>query len=264
MSATPTTAARLTPLDALRHWRTLTWRSLAQLRHNPMELADVLLQPLMFVLLFAYVFGGAIAGSPRDYLQFGLPGIIVQNALFLTLNTGLALNTDLTKGVVDRFRSLPVARSAPLAGRILADIVRQVVALAVLLGVGAVLGFRVTTSPAGVVGAVVVLATFTFAFSWLPVLAGVLVREPEQVMIMGFMVVFPMTFASNAFVPAATMPGWLQAWVDVNPVSVLVDVVRGLLTGGPVLDPLLGAAAWAAALIVVFAPLSLWAFRRRV
>jgi hypothetical protein len=133
---------RVGPLDAVRHTLTLAWRSLVQIRHNPMELGDLSLQPLMFVALFAYVFGGAIAGSPKAFLQFGLAGIITQNALFLTMNTGVALNNDITKGVFDRFRSLPIARSAPLAGRIVADVVRQVWSMAILLGVGTLLGFR--------------------------------------------------------------------------------------------------------------------------
>jgi oleandomycin transport system permease protein len=256
-------ATRVGPLAALRHALTIAWRSLVQIRHNPMELADLSLQPLMFVLLFAYVFGGAMAGSPKAYLQFGLAGIICQNALFLTMNTGMALNTDITKGVFDRFRSLPIARSAPLLGRIAADVVRQVWSVAILLGVGLVLGFRLGTNPVSALGAVALLVAFTLAFSWVPVLVGMLVDEPEKVMMLGFVVVFPMTFASSAFVPVATMPGWLQAWVKVNPTSLLVDAVRGLLVGGKVAAPALGALAWAAAIAVVFAPLALRAFRRR-
>jgi oleandomycin transport system permease protein len=153
-------STRVGPLAALRHALTLAWRSLVQIRHNPMELGDLSLQPLMFVLLFAYVFGGAMAGSPKAYLQFGLAGIITQNALFLTMNTGMALNTDITKGVFDRFRSLPIARSAPLVGRIAADVVRQVWSMAILLGVGMLLGFRVGTSPVSALGAVALLVVF--------------------------------------------------------------------------------------------------------
>jgi oleandomycin transport system permease protein len=255
---------RVGPVAGTRHALTIAWRSLVQIRHNPMELADLSVQPLMFVLLFAYVFGGAMAGSPRAYLQFGLAGIITQNALFLTMNTGMALNTDITKGVFDRFRSLPIARSAPLAGRVLADVVRQVWSMAILLGVGMLLGFRLGTNPAGALGAVALLVVFVLAFSWLPVLVGMLVDEPEKVMMLGFVVVFPLTFASSAFVPVATMPGWLQAWVRVNPTTLLVDAVRGLLVGGRVAAPTLGALAWAGAIAVVFAPLALRALRRRI
>jgi len=264
---TPPAAAlepRVGPLAAVRHTLTIAWRSLVQIRHNPMELGDLSLQPLMFVVLFAYVFGGAIAGSPKAYLQFGLAGIVCQNALFLTMNTGMALNTDITKGVFDRFRSLPIARSAPLAGRIVADVVRQVWSVAILLGVGTLLGFRVHTGPASALAALALLVVFTLAFSWLPVLVAMLVDEPEKVMMLGFVVVFPMTFASSAFVPVATMPGWLQGWARVNPTSLLVDAVRGLLVGGRVAGPALGALAWAAAIAAVCAPLALRAFRRRV
>jgi oleandomycin transport system permease protein len=266
--AQPTTtdlqlAPRVSPPDSVRHALTLAWRSLVQIKHNPMELIDLSLQPLMFVLLFAYVFGGAIAGSVQGFLQFGLAGIITQNALFLTMNTAVALNSDIDKGVFDRFRSLPIARSAPLAGRITADVVRQVWSAAILLGVGILLGFRIGTGPAGVLGAFALLIGFNLAFSWLPVLVGMLVDAPEKVQAFGFVVIFPLTFASNAFVPTATMPGWLQAWVKVNPVTLLTDALRGLLVGGDVAGPALGALAWAGAIAVVFAPLALRALRRR-
>src|SRR5829696_1701507 len=164
----PAVQDRVGLLDAVRHTLTLAWRSLVQIRHNPMELADLSLQPLMFVALFAYVFGGAIAGSPKAFLQFGLAGIITQNALFLTMNTGVALNTDITKGVFDRFRSLPISRSAPLAGRIVADVVRQVWSMAIRLRVETLRGFRVQTNPVSVLAAVVLLVAVACAFSWLP------------------------------------------------------------------------------------------------
>jgi oleandomycin transport system permease protein len=266
--AQPTTtdlrlAPRISPPAAVRHALTLAWRSLVQIKHNPMELIDLSLQPLMFVLLFAYVFGGAIAGSVQEFLQFGLAGIIAQNALFLTMNTAVALNSDIDKGVFDRFRSLPIARSAPLAGRITADVVRQVWSAGILLGVGILLGFRIGTGPAGVLGAFALLIGFNLAFSWLPVLVGMLVDAPEKVQAFGFVVIFPLTFASNAFVPTATMPGWLQGWVKVNPVTLLSDALPGLLVGGDVAGPALGSLAWAGAIAAVFAPLALWAFRRR-
>jgi ABC-2 type transport system permease protein/oleandomycin transport system permease protein len=165
--------------------------------------------------------------------------------------------------VFDRFRSLPIARSAPLAGRIAADVVRQAWSVAILLAVGMLLGFRVGTGPAGVVGAFALLIAFNLGFSWLPVLVGMLVDEPEKVQAFGFVVIFPLTFASSAFVPTATMPGWLQAWVNVNPVTLLADALRGLLVGGDVARPFLGSLAWAVAIGLVFAPLALRAFRRR-
>ncbi|MCA2212534.1 ABC transporter permease [Jidongwangia harbinensis] len=250
--------------DGLRHTGTLAWRTLVQIKHNPFELLDFSVQPVMFLLLFTYVFGGAIAGSPGDYLAFGLSGIIVQNLLFATLNTGVGLNTDLSKGVFDRLRSLPIARWSPLAGRIVADMIKQAWAVALLLGVGMILGFRVATGPLEVLGTFGLLLVFGMAASWMSVLVAMLVSAPEKVQIFGFVLLFPLTFASNAFAPTDSMPGWLQAWVKVNPVSVLADAIRGLLNGGPVAGPVTQALLWAAALLAVFAPLSVWAFRRRV
>jgi oleandomycin transport system permease protein len=254
----------VTPLAGLRHTRTLAWRSLVQIRHNPMELIDLSVQPLMFVLLFTYVFGGAIAGTPGAYLRFALPGIIVQNALFATMTTGFGLNADLTRGVFDRLRSLPIARTAPLAGRILADTVKQAWSIALILGAGLVLGFRISGGPLGLLGAFALLLGFTLAVSWVAVLVGVLVSEPDKVQIFGFMVIFPLTFTSNAFAPLATMPGWLQSWVKVNPVTALADAIRGLLVGGPVATPAWHAMLWGAGFAVVFAPLAVRAFKRRV
>ncbi len=272
MSVTTTTVAQPRPalaaqvglLDGLRHTATLAWRTLVQVKHNPMELMDFSVQPLMFLLLFTYVFGGAISGSPHDYLMFALPGMIVQNALFTTLNTGVGLNTDIAKGVFDRLRSLPIARSAPLAGRIVADTAKQVWAVGMLLVAGTAIGFRVHTGPMGVLAAFALLVVFAMAMSWISVLVGMLVSEPEKVMVFGFVLVFPLTFISNAFVPAASMPGWLQAWVGVNPVTSLADAIRGLLVAGPVAGPVTKSLLWAVGIAVVFAPLAVRAFRRRV
>jgi ABC-2 type transport system permease protein/oleandomycin transport system permease protein len=256
-------ASRVGPLAAARQAATLAWRSLVQIRHNPMELVDLSVQPIMFVLLFTYVFGGAIAGSTHGYLQFALAGIIVQNALFATLNTAMALNVDLTKGIYDRFRSLPIARSAPMAGRIVADIARQGWSMGMLLAVGTLLGFRLGTSPLAVVAAAGLLVVCCFGFSWIGMLVGVLVGEPEKVQIFAFTLVLPLTFTSNAFVATSTMPSWLQSWVEVNPITQLADAMRGLLVGGPVASGALASVLWAAVVSAVFAPLALGALRRR-
>jgi len=270
MTAAATTAPELaptqwvSPINGLRHTATLAWRSLVQIKHNPMELLDLSIQPLMFVLLFTYVFGGAIAGSPGDYLTFALPGIIVQNALFATMTTGFGLNTDLTKGVFDRLRSLPIARWAPLAGRILADTVKQAWSVSLLLGLGMILGFRINAGLLGLLAAFALILVFTLAASWISVLVGVMVSEPEKVQIFGFMVIFPLSFTSNAFVPTDTMPGWLQAWVGVNPVTILADALRALLGGAPAATPVGQSLLWAAGIAVVFAPLALGALKRRV
>src|SRR5262245_15812243 len=244
MTAAVALSPRVSPVEGLRQSASLSWRTLVQIKHNPMELIDFSLQPIMFLLLFTYVFGGAVAGSPDDYLTFALPGLIVQNALFGTLNTGVGLCTDLTKGVFDRLRALPIARWAPLTGRIVADTVKQAWAMALLLGLGAIMGFRVGTSVAGVLGAFALLLIVALAFSWISVLVGVLLKEPERVMVFGFAVMFPLTFVSNVFVPGNTMPGWLQAWVNVNPVTIVANALRGLLAGGPVAAPVTQALLW--------------------
>jgi ABC transporter DrrB family efflux protein len=242
----------------------LAWRTLVQIKHNPFELMDFSVQPVMFVLLFTYVFGGAIGGSPHDYLMFALPGIIVQNALFTTLNTGVGLSTDLEKGFFDRLRSLPIPRFAPLAGRILADVAKQAWSIALLLVVGMALGFRVGTGPLGVLGAFALMLVSAVAVSWVAVLVSMLAASPEKVQVFGFVVLFPLTFTSNAFVQTGSMPGALQAWVKVNPVTILADAVRGLLVSGPVARPVLESLLYALAFTAVFAPLAVRAFKRRV
>ncbi|WP_207921574.1 ABC transporter permease [Micromonospora sp. KC721] len=260
----PAPARRLGVIAGLRHTATLSWRSLVQIKHNPMELLDLSIQPVMFVLLFTYVFGTAIAGSSGDYLRFMLPGIMVQNALFATMTTGFGLNQDLTRGVFDRLRALPIARWAPLAGRILADTVKQAWSIALLLAVGMILGFRVGNGLLGVLAAFALLLAFTLAASWISVLVGVMVNEPEKVQIFGFMVIFPLTFTSNIFVPTERMPGWLQHWVEINPVTIVADALRGLLVTGPVAGPVAQTLLWAVGLAAVFAPLAVRALRRRV
>jgi ABC transporter DrrB family efflux protein len=259
-----TLAPRVGPLDGLRQTLSLSWRTLVQVKHNPFELIDFSVQPVMFLLLFTFVFGGAIGGSPHAYLMFALPGIIVQNSLFTTLNTATGLSTDLEKGFFDRLRSLPIARFAPLSGRILADMAKQAWAIAMLLVIGIILGFRVGTGPLGVLAAAGLVLVCTLAVSWALVLVGMLAANPEKVQIFGFVVLFPITFTSDAFVPTASMPGWLQAWSKVNPVSVFSDAVRGLMVSGPVARPVVESLLWAAAFTVVFAPLAVRAFKRRV
>ena len=257
-------APRVRPLDGLRQTLSLSWRTLVQVKHNPFELIDFSVQPVMFLLLFTFVFGGAIGGSPHAYLMFALPGIIVQNSLFTTLNTATGLSTDLEKGFFDRLRSLPIARFAPLSGRILADLAKQAWAIVMLLVIGVILGFRVGTGPLGVLAAAGLVLVCTLAVSWAMVLVGMLAANPEKVQIFGFVVLFPITFTSDAFVPVASMPGWLQAWSKVNPVSVFSDAVRGLMVSGPVARPVAESLLWAAAFTVVFAPLAVRAFKRRV
>ena len=259
----PVLRARVSPLEGLRQTVILARRTLLQVRHNPFELLDFSIQPIIFLLLFTYVFGGAIAGEVGAYLAFVLPGIIVMNMFFVTVYVGLGLNNDLTKGVFDRLRSLPIARWAPLAGRITADMLKQAWSIALLLGVGMLLGFRVQTHLWGVIGTFALLVAFALAFSWVSVLIGVLARDAERVQVYGYTALFPLTFVSSAFVPPETMPSWLQPFVAVNPVTILSDACRGLLVGGPVAAPVAQSLLWAAGIGIVFAPLAVWAFKRK-
>jgi len=256
-------AGRVRPIEGLRQTFSLAWRTLVQIRHNPLELIDFSVQPVMFLLLFTYVFGGALGGSPKAYLLFALPGIIVQNSLFTTLNTATGLSTDLKEGFFDRLRALPIARFAPLSGRILADLAKQTWAFALLLGIGLIQGFRVGTGPLGVLAAAGLVLVCTLAISWALVLVSMLAANPEKVQIFGFVVLFPITFTSDAFVRTASMPGWLQAWSKANPVSCISDAVRGLMVGGPVARPAVESLLWAVAFTAVFAPLAVRAFKRR-
>jgi ABC-2 type transport system permease protein/oleandomycin transport system permease protein len=262
--AVPGLSARVGPIEGLRQTLSLAWRTLVQIKHNPFELMDFTIQPLMFVLLFTYVFGGALGGSPHDYLTFALPGIIVQNALFTTLNTGVGLATDLEKGFFDRLWSLPIARFAPLLGRIIADVVKQAWSIAILLLLGLALGFRVGQGLPGVLAAFALLLISAIAVSWAIVLVSMVAAKPEKVQIFGFVVLFPLTFTSDAFVRIATMPGALQAWAKANPVTVLADACRGLLVSGPVARPAVESLLYALAFTAVFAPLAVQAFRRRI
>lgn len=263
-SGKPAVSRRIDARSALQQTLTLAWRSLVQIRRNPWELGDYSIQPILFLVLFLFVFGGAIAGSADDYLSFLLPGVIVMNLMFVTVYVGHGLNTDLTKGVFDRLRALPIPRWAPLAGRIIADLVKQALCIILLLGVGVLLGFRFGTSAWEILSMILLLLVFALAFSWVMVLVGVISRDPEHVQLFGFTALFPVTFVSNVFVPVDTMPHWLQGFVHINPVSVLTEAARGLLLGGSVLQPVLGSLVWALAITVVFAPLSVWALNRRL
>ncbi|WP_129668707.1 ABC transporter permease [Phytoactinopolyspora endophytica] len=255
---------RVSPIDGVRQSLTLAWRTVVQVRHNPWELGDFSIQPIMFVLLFTFMFGGAIAGDWQEYLTFMLPGMIVMNMLFVTLYVGQGLNTDLTKGVFDRLRSLPIARWAPLAGRILADQVKQVWSIFLVLGVGMILGFRLENGILGMLGAVGLLLTFALAFSWTSVVVGILAKDPERVQIYGMTILFPLTFVSNVFVPVETLPSWLEPIVDANPVSTIADAVRGLLLTGAETGPIIQTLIGAAVIVAIFAPLSVWAFKRKL
>jgi oleandomycin transport system permease protein len=260
----PVLAMRPGPLQGVRESLTLTWRSLLKIKTNSEELVGLSLQPIMFLLLFTYVFGGAIAhGSVHRYLQYVVPGILVQTVVFATLGTGLMLNQDISAGVFDRFRSLPIARWAPLAGAILGDVSRYVISVAVTLGFGMVLGFRVTTSPLAALAGCALVLVFALAMCWLSALIGLLAKSPQGVQIFGFTAMFPIVFASGILVPIQTMPGWLQVFARWNPMTLLSQACRGLMTGGAVAAPAGKTLLWALAILVVFAPLAARTYRSR-
>ncbi|WP_275411468.1 ABC transporter permease [Spirilliplanes yamanashiensis] len=213
--------------------------------------------------MFRYVFGGAIDTGPVSYVNFLMPGIIVQTAIFGALVTGLGLTEDLRAGVVDRLRSLPMARSAVLVGRTAADLVMNVFTLIIMTAVGLLVGFRPSQPAWQLAAAFLLVLGFSYVFSWISAWVGLSVRNPETAQSAGFIWVFPLTFASSAFVPTATMPGPVRAFAEVNPVTLVVDAVRGLTVGGPSpAAPALQSLAWLAALMVVFVPLAVRAFRR--
>jgi ABC-2 type transport system permease protein len=249
--------------SALSAALTFGWRGMLKVKHVPEQLLDVTITPVMFVLMFTYLFGGAIAGSTGEYLDYILPGILVMSVLFTTVYSGVALNTDLTKGVVDRFRSLPIWRPAPLIGALLGDSVRYLVAGTVIVVLGVILGYRPDNGVPGVIAALALVIVFAFGLSWVFTTLGLLLRSPQAVMNAGFMGIFPVTFLSNVFVDPKTLPAGLEAFVDVNPISILADCSRALMAGsvdGSDLAIVLGTAAL---LTAVFAPLTTRLYRSR-
>jgi ABC-2 type transport system permease protein len=242
---------------------TFGWRALLKIKHVPEQLVDVTMFPIMFTLMFTYLFGGALAGSTQEYLQFLLPGILVQANVMITMNTGITLNTDIQKGVFDRFRSLPVWRPSPLVGALLGDLVRYSIGSAIVITLGLVLGFRPEGGPVGVVLSVVLLLVFSFCLSWLWTMLSLILRTPNSVAGVSMMVMFPLTFVSNIFVDPKTMPGWMQAVVEVNPITHLATVVRGLMDG---LVPA-GEIGWvlvsSVLLVAVFGPITMVLYRNK-
>jgi len=240
----------------------ITERNLVRLTRAPDLVTAFTVQPVMFLLLFVYVFGGAIVTPGYDYKDFLLPGIIVQNIAFGGFVTALGLNEDLKKGLIDRFRSLPMTRSAVLAGRTLSDVFTNGVSLIVLLGTGLIIGFSFDASFIEIVAGFVLLLLFGYAFSWIFALLGILVSSPEAANSLGFMAVFPLTFISSAFVPTDSMPAALQWFAEINPFTIVVDAMRALWIGAPAGNNVWGAFVWSAVLIVIFAPLAVARYRR--
>ena len=242
---------------------TFGWRGMLKVKHVPEQLLDVTVTPVMFVLMFTYLFGGAIAGSTGEYLDYILPGILVMSVLFTTVYSGVALNTDLTKGVVDRFRTLPIWRPAPLVGALLGDSVRYLVAGTVIVVLGVILGFRPDAGVPGVVAALALTIVFAFGLSWVFTTLGLLLRSPNAVMNAGFMGIFPLTFLSNIFVDPETLPAALESFVNVNPISILATASRGLMDGNADATDIMIVLGVAVALTAIFMPITTRLYRSR-
>jgi ABC-2 type transport system permease protein len=241
---------------------TFGWRGLLKIKHVPEQLFDVTLTPVLFTLLFTYVWGGAIEGSTGDYLQYILPGILVVTVVFTTVYSGVTMNTDITKGVVDRFRSLPISRSAPLIGPLLADSARYVLAALVGLALGLILGYNADGGVLGVIGALAVLVVFAVSLAWGFSALGLVMKTPQGVMNFGFTLIFPLTFMSSAFVDPETMPDGLQAVVEQNPFTRVVTAVRGLLEGTASWGDVGIVLGFAAVFTAIFMPLTIRLYRR--
>lgn len=249
----------------------LARRTVTKMFRNPEQFLDVTLQPIIMTVLFVFIFGGAVAGNTAGYLPFVIPGIIVQTIMFTSLTIGVNLNTDIQKGVFDRFKSLPIARSAPLFGAVLGDIVRHTIAVLVTLGFAALIGFRVSTSWYELLFAIVLIIVFAVSLCWVSVFIGMLARSSGAVQGLSFLIVFPLTFGSSTFVPAKTLPDWLQGWVAINPVTHVIEAMRGLLSGPSAMaagETLGGELLWVLGscivLVAIFFPLATWAYRRKI
>jgi ABC-2 type transport system permease protein len=249
--------ARTTAPSALAATGTLAWRAMLKIKHVPFQLFDVTITPIMFTLLFTYIFGGALGGSPRTYIQFLLPGILVQTIVFITVYTGVGLNTDIQKGLYDRFRSLPMWQPAPILGALAGDLFRYSVAASLIIGLGLILGFRPAGGAIGVLLAFVLVLVFAGALSWIWIIFGMKVKTPESVMTTSFVFLMPLTFASNIFVGLETMPGWLQAVVRHNPVTHLTSASRALMHGQPAGAEILWVLAEAAVIVLIAAPIAM-------
>ena len=252
------------PFALIRHSAALARRSLIKTWRTPEALIDVTIQPAIFLLIFVYTFGGAVAGSTADYLRFLLPGILAQSIATAGIAIGVNLNTDLEKGIFDRFRALPIPRSAPLLGAVLGDVVRYVIVTVSTLTVGYAMGFRIGTSVPALLGACALGVLFALCLSWMSVFVGMKARTSGAVQGIMFLLVMPLTFASSMFVPAGSLPGWMQGFVHANPLTHLVGAMRGLLVGGPVASDIAWTLGWCAALVAIFMPLAMRAYRRRV
>ena len=256
------TIPRPAPASAWAATITLGWRAMLKIKHVPFQLFDVTAFPLMMTLMFTYLFGGALAGSPRQYVQYLIPGIVVQTIVFITVYTGVGLNTDISKGLFDRFRSVPIWQPAPIFGALLGDVFRYSLAASLVVTLGVIMGFRPAGGAVGVMLAIGLVIIFSIALSWMWIIVGMLVKSPESVMTSSFLLLFPLTMASNIFVDPRTMPPLLQKIVSLNPVSYLANASRGLMQGNVAASDVLWVLAASALITAVFAPIAMRMYHR--
>ncbi|WP_028658590.1 ABC transporter permease [Nocardioides insulae] len=259
-----TLAPRPTVGDAITQTLAMAWRALKKMRRNPEQFFDVVFQPLLFTAMFAYIFGGAISGSVSDYLPIVIPGILAQTALTACIATGTQLREDMDKGVFDRFKAMPIARIAPLAGPMVADLVRYATAATLTILTGLAMGYRPDGGLTGVIGGWLLTVIAGWSMAWIFTWLGTIARSAQAVQGISMMVMFPLTFLSNAFVPADTLPGWLQSFVDFNPVSHVVSAVSDLMNTGQVTSEVWIALGMCALVVAIFAPLSLRSYSRKM
>lgn len=268
MSATASTLelshGRLRSLAAFGDAMAIAWRGLITYRRVPQLLVFSTIQPVVFVLMFRYVFGGAIRVPGVDYVDYLMPGIFVQTTVFGAIGTAIGLAADVKSGLLERFLSLPMARSAVLTGRTFADLGRNVFVVILMAGVGFAVGFRVQSNAFRFVAAMLLVLAFGYALSWVFGTLGLVLRDPESAQAAAFPIMAPLVFASSAFVPVNSMPGWLQPFADHQPVSVTASAARALTLGTPATSYLLQAIAWIAGILLVFVPLAVWRYRRAV
>jgi len=258
------TRPRVTIADTVSQTLIMAWRALKKMRRNPEQFFDVTLQPLLFTAMFAFIFGGAIAGKVSNYLPMLIPGIVAQTVLTTCMATGVQLREDMEKGVFDRFKALPIARIAPLAGPMVADLVRYLIASSLTFVMGVIIGYRPGGGVLGVLGAIALAIVTGWSLAWIFTWFGTIAKNARSVQGLSMLVLFPLTFLSNAFVPVKTLPGWLQAFVKVNPVSHLVSATRDLANQGTISSEAGWTLLCCAAVIAIFAPLSVRSYRRHL
>ncbi|ROO85721.1 ABC-2 type transport system permease protein [Actinocorallia herbida] len=258
------TTSRNSPLETWSQILSMAWRATIKMRRNPEQFADVLIQPLLFTAMFAFIFGGAVSGSVSDYLPVLIPGILAQTSLTACMATGVQLREDMDKGVFDRFKSLPIARIAPLAGPMIADLIRYGVASILTLATGIAIGYRPGGGVLGCVGGILLTVAAGWSMAWIFTWLGTIARTAQSVQGISMMILFPLTFLSNAFVPSSTLPGWLEAFVKVNPVSHVVSAVRDLLNEGRVTAQVGWALVGCVVVVAIFAPLAVRSYSRKM